>query len=131
MRFEREILAIRICYLGGHQKACNLLSKKCKCFLLYSPKFNKVSPPFSRGCTHDMFDQWNHVKLCDVFLYFEISYLFLSLPDDPIFLLRRSAITGIKAYQPILQHVIATDDDRLITTEALTSTKIDDHELPQ
>ena len=33
-------------------------------FIVLPQNFNKVSPPFSRGRTHDLFDRWNHVILC-------------------------------------------------------------------
>ena len=42
---------------------------------------------FSRGRTHDLFDRWNHVKLCLGFLFFGITHLFFLLLDDPAFLL--------------------------------------------
>jgi len=77
------------------------------------PEFNKISLPFSRGRIHDLFDQWNRVKLCVGFLYFRISYLFfLSLPDDPVFLLHRSATTSIKAYQHVLQQLVSEQGQR-------------------
>ena len=62
----------------GPQRACNLLSERCKYFLLYSPKFNKVPHLFPVD-THNLLDQWNHVKLCVGFLYFRISSFFFFL----------------------------------------------------
>ena len=70
----------------GHQRACKLLSERCKCFLLYFPKFNKIFPPFSRGRIHELFDLWNNVILRVGFLYFGIfsSLFFFSLLVDPV-----------------------------------------------
>ena len=46
-------------------------------FLFVLPQSLLKFFPFSRECTHDLFDRCNHVKLCVGFLYFDISSLFL------------------------------------------------------
>ena len=63
-----------------------------------SLKFNKICPFFSRGRTHDLFDRWNHVKLCVGFLCFIIF-------SSPLLVARRSCsfryvvpVIGIRAY---------------------------------
>jgi len=67
---------------------------------MYSSKFLMKFVPFSCGRRHDLFHQWNHVKLCVGFLCFEISHLFFSLLDDPAF--HAVPTIGIKSYQFIV-----------------------------
>ena len=78
-RFVKEVLAIRFVVLGGHQRSCNLLGERCECFSLYSSKVLIKFLSFSREHIYDLFDRWNHVKLCVGFLYFRISSSFFFL----------------------------------------------------
>ena len=57
---------------------------------------------FSCGRTHDLFHQWNHVKLWVNFLCFGISHLLFSLLDNPAF-----HISSLKHKK--LSRVIKTD----------------------
>ena len=50
----------------------------------------------------------SEITLNCVLIFSTLKYLFfLLLPDDPVFLLRRSATTDIKAYKPVAQQEAA------------------------
>ena len=67
---------------------------------MYSSKILVRFLPFSRRRAHDLFNWWNHVKLCVGFLYFEISYLFFfTLHSDMFFFAAPIPTIVIRVYQ--------------------------------
>jgi len=87
----REVLLLRFVVLGGHQRVCNFLSKRCEYSHCTPLLFNKVSSP-SPADKHTIC-LIGKIKLNCVLIFSTSDYLlhFFTLHDNPaFFLLHRS-----------------------------------------
>ena len=74
-------------------------------FLIVLPQSLIKFLPFSCGRTHDLFDRWNHVKLCVDFLYFR-NFSSFSFSSYCLLILYCFTTISIKAYKLLSQHLL-------------------------
>ena len=77
-RFIRKAVAIRVLCSRRPSKGLQSSQREVQVFLIVLSQSLIKFLHFSRGRVHDLFDRWNHIKLCVDFLYIKISYLLSS-----------------------------------------------------